>query len=102
MEARARDSFIGWMPKMREKNLPLVVDNPRFLILPWIGIPNLDSHTLAIVRRRLPGDWTERYDIISVLIETSIETPPYTGAVYRASMDPRRNHTRTWTLRQIH
>ena len=25
----------------REKNLPFVVDNPRFLILPWINIPNL-------------------------------------------------------------
>ena len=41
---------------------PLVVDNPRFLILPWIEIPNLGSHILAIVRRRLPDDWTERYN----------------------------------------
>ena len=49
-----RDSFIGWTPEMREKNLPLVVDNPRFLILPWIEIPNLGSHILAILRRRLP------------------------------------------------
>ena len=39
-----RDRFIGWSPEMREKNLPLVVDNPRFLILPWIEIPNLGSH----------------------------------------------------------
>ena len=30
-----RDRFIGWTPELREKNLPLVVDNPRFLILPW-------------------------------------------------------------------
>ena len=36
-----RDGFIGWTPGLREKNLPLVVDNPRFLILPWIRIPNL-------------------------------------------------------------
>ncbi len=35
-----RDKFIGWTPQLREKNLPLVVDNPRFLILPWIKIPN--------------------------------------------------------------
>ena len=58
-----RDNFIGWTPEKREKNLPLVVDNPRFLILPWIEIPNLGSHILAIVRRRLPGDWTERYNV---------------------------------------
>ena len=80
-----RDNFIGWTPEKREKNLPLVVDNPRFLILPWIEIPNLGSHILAIVRRRLPGDWTERYNVTPVLIETFVETPRYTGAVYKAS-----------------
>ena len=26
-----RDTFIGWTPQLREKNLPLVVDNPMFL-----------------------------------------------------------------------
>ena len=40
---------------------------------------------LAIVRRRLPLDWTERYGTTPVLIETFVETPRYTGAVYRAS-----------------
>ena len=80
-----RDEFIGWSRPMREKNLPLVVDNPRFLILPWIHIPNLGSHILAIVRQRLPGDWTERYNTTPVLIETFVETPRHTGAVYRAS-----------------
>ena len=80
-----RDNFIGWTPEKREKNLPLVIDNPRFLILPWIEIPNLGSHILAIVRRRLPTDWTERYGTTPVLIETFVEIPRYTGAVYRAS-----------------
>ena len=80
-----RDRFIGWTPRLREKNLPLVVDNPRFLILPWTHIPNLGSHILAIVRRRLPEDWAERYNTTPVLIETFVERPRYTGAVYRAS-----------------
>ena len=80
-----RDNFIGWTPEKREKNLPLVVDNPRFLILPWIEIPNLGSHILAIVHCRLPGDWTERCNITPVLIGTFVETPRHTGAVYRAS-----------------
>ena len=80
-----RDRFIAWTPQLREKNLPLVVDNPRFLILPWIKIPNLGSHLLAIIRRRLPEDWTGRYNTTPVLIETFVETPRYTGAVYRAS-----------------
>ena len=80
-----RDTFIGWTPQLREKNLPLVVDNPRFLILPWIEIPNLGSHILAIVRRRLPEDWAERYNTTPVLIETFVETPRFTGTVYKAS-----------------
>ena len=80
-----RDNFIGWTRQLREKNLPFVVDNPRFLILPWINIPNLGSHILALIRRRLPDDWTERYNTTPVLIETFVETPRYTGAVYRAS-----------------
>ena len=61
------------------------VDNPRFLILPWIKTPNLGSHILALIRRRLPDDWAERYNTTPVLIETFVETPRYTGAVYRAS-----------------
>ena len=80
-----RDRFIGWSRQHREKNLPLVVDNPRFLILPWIHIPNLGSHILALVRRRLPADWTARYNTTPVLIETFVEIPRHTGAVYRAS-----------------
>ena len=80
-----RDRFIGWSPRQREKNLPLVVDNPRFLILPWIRIPNLGSHILALVRRQLPADWSARYKTTPVLIETFVEVPRFTGAVYRAS-----------------
>ena len=59
--------------------------DPRFLILPWIKIPNLGSHILAILRRRLPEDWAARYNTTPVLIETFVETPRYTGAVYKAS-----------------
>ena len=44
-----RDRFIGWSRRQREKNLPLVVDNPRFLILP------ASSHILALVRRQTAG-----------------------------------------------
>ena len=96
----ARDRFIGWSRRQREKNLPLVVDNPRFLILPWIRIFNLGSHILALVRRQLPADWTARYKTTPVLIETFVETPRYTGAVYRAlRLDPRRYHPGARALR---
>ena len=37
------------------------------------------------MRRRLPGDWIRRYNITPVLIETFVQTPRFTGAVYKAS-----------------
>ena len=69
-----RYRLIGWRPELSEKNLPLVVDNPRFLIRPGITIPNLGSHLLSLVRRRLPEDWTEHYNTTPVLIEPFVET----------------------------
>ena len=39
----ARDSFIGWHTTQRLKNLHLVVNNARFLILPWIQCKGLAS-----------------------------------------------------------
>ena len=80
-----RDRFIGWTPETRGRNLPLVIDNTRFLILPRVRIPNLGSHILSLVCRRLPGDWTERYNTTPVLIETFVETPHHVGTVYQAS-----------------
>ena len=66
-----RDRHIGWTPAVREKNLHLIVDNPRFLILPWIRIPNLGSHLLSHIRQRLPRDWAERYTSAATQLETS-------------------------------
>ena len=70
-----RDSFIGWTLQKGEKTPPFVVDNRSFLMLPWIVIPNLGPHILAIVRRRLPEDRTEHHNTTPVLIKTFVETP---------------------------
>ena len=43
------------------------------------------SHILSLVRRQLPDDWTQRYNVTPVLIETFVETPRFTGALYKAS-----------------
>ena len=37
------------------------------------------------MRKQLPGDWTERYNTTPVLIETFVETPRFTGTLYKAS-----------------
>ena len=80
-----RDDFIGWTPETRERNLPLVVDNSRYLIMPWIWIPNLASHILSEVRRQLPQDWFTQYRVTPVLMEIFVETPRFSGITYKAS-----------------
>ncbi len=80
-----RDRFIGWSPEVRQRNLHLVANNARFLILPWIRIPNLASHILACCQRRLPEDWQQRYAIRPVLLETFCEIPRFRGTCYQAA-----------------
>ena len=80
-----RDTVIGWSREARMRNLQRVINNSRYLIMPWIRIPNLATHILSQVRRRLPQDWDSRYGVTPVLIETFVETPRFSGGVYRAA-----------------
>jgi hypothetical protein len=81
----ARDRHIGWDPATRAARLHLVVGNARFLILPHLRVPNLASHLLAHVCRRLTADWLATYGYTPVLLETFVQTPRFTGASYRAA-----------------
>ena len=81
----ARDTHIGWDPTTRQDRLHLIVGNARFLIVPPLRIPNLASHLLARVARRLPADWQHTYGYRPVLLETFVETGRFTGAAYRAA-----------------
>ncbi|MDA2924916.1 DUF4338 domain-containing protein, partial [Acidobacteria bacterium AH-259-L09] len=80
-----RDRFIGWTPEQRERNLHLVVNNARFLILPWVHSRNLASRLLAMAARRLTDDWQQRYGYRPVLIETFVETLRFRGTCYKAA-----------------
>jgi hypothetical protein len=80
-----RDEFIGWDREMRKKNLHLIVNNARFLILPWIRSYNLASRILSMMARRIASDWRERYHYKPVLLETFVEKERFTGACYKAA-----------------
>ena len=80
-----RDKFVGWDREQRKKNLHLIVNNARFLILPWIKSKNLASKILSLTARRLPDDWEEKYNIRPVLLETFVEIERFTGACYKAA-----------------
>jgi len=80
-----RDKFIGWNHEQRKNNLHLVVNNARFLILPWIKSKNLASKILSLTAKSLPDDWEKRYNIRPVLLETFVETKRFTGTCYKAA-----------------
>lgn len=82
---KPRDEFIGWTREQRPCNLHLIVNNARFLILPWIKYRNLASHVLARISRRLADDWHARYAYRPVLLETFVEKPRFTGTCYKAA-----------------
>ena len=94
-----RDRFIGWTPTLRRKNLPLAIDNPRFLILPWIRIPNLGSHILALVRRRLPATGPAAITPPPSSSRPSSKPPLHRRRLQGLRLDPRRYHTGTRALR---
>ena len=80
----ARDKFIGWTAEQRNQKRHLVVNNARFLILPWVSSRNLASRLLSLVSKRLPEDWHARYTYSPVLLETFVESR-FRGACYRAA-----------------
>ena len=80
-----RDHYIGWSDKKRRENLQLVVNNARFLILPWVDSKNLASKILSRVTQRLADDWQERYKYKPVLLETFVEKQRFSGTCYKAA-----------------
>lgn len=82
---KSREHFIGWQEHQRQKNLQLVVNNARFLILPWIQSKGLASKILSRVARQLPQDWFERYGFRPVLLETFVEFERHKGTCYKAA-----------------
>jgi Domain of unknown function (DUF4338) len=80
-----RDRYLGWSEAVRPHNLCRVVNNSRFLILPWVRISHLASHILSRAARQLQLDWRERYGVEPVLLETLVDRERYSGTCYRAA-----------------
>jgi len=80
-----RDAWIGWDDATRIRRLPQVVNNSRFLILPWISAWNLASTILSRVVRHVATDWATTYGITPLLLETLVDPRRFDGASYRAA-----------------
>jgi hypothetical protein len=80
-----RDRFIGWDDDIRQCRLHLVVNNARFLILPWIYRKFLASRILSLASKRLADDWQKRYSYRPVLVETYVQEDRFEGTCYKAA-----------------
>jgi len=81
----ARDEWIGWTAAQRQRALPSVVNNTRFLLLPWVRVPHLASHLLGCVTRRIDEDWRGKYGHGIELLETFVDRERFRGTCYRAA-----------------
>ena len=84
-KCQARDGFIGWSAEQRQRNLALIANNSRFMILPWVKAQHLGSWILGRVARRIAQDWQAKYGHPVVLLETFVERERFRGTVYRAA-----------------
>ena len=68
----SRDHWIGWDGDTRERRLSGILNNTRFLILPWIKVKNLASRILSLSVKRLKTDMPLRYGYSPVLLSKTI------------------------------
>ena len=81
----SRDAWIGWNVQDRKQRLHLIVNNSRFLILPWVNVKNLASKVLSLAIKQLQEDWLREYCYAPVLVETFVDTSHFAGTCYKAS-----------------
>lgn len=82
---RARDEWLGWSDEQRRRHLQSIVNNGRFLILPWVRVKGLASKILALSARQMPRDWETRYGCLPLLLETLVDAARFRGTCYRAA-----------------
>src|SRR5437667_2013434 len=84
-QMKPRDAWIGWSDEQRQRHLQGIVNNGRFLILPWVRVKGLASKILALSARRMPRDWQTRYGHRPLLLETLVDAQRFRGICYRAT-----------------
>jgi hypothetical protein len=84
-QCAARDQYIGWSAAARAGGLHRIGNHSRFLILPWVRVPNLASQVLGGLTGRIAADWQWAHGWRLELLETFVERGRFTGVAYRAA-----------------
>jgi hypothetical protein len=80
-----RDQALGWSSPQRKEGLARVVNNTRFLLLPWVRVRHLASCVLGQVARRIERDWQDKYGHGLDWLETFVDRERFRGSCYRAA-----------------
>lgn len=95
-----RDRLIGWTAAQRVRWLDHVVNNVRFLVLPWVKVPNLGSVILSESLGLLQRDWLAQYGVPVWLVESFVDRQRFSAASYRAANWQALGWTRGFAKRQ--
>ena len=80
-----RDRWIGWDDEVRRKHLDRVVSLSRFLIRPSVRCKNLASKVLSMAVQQVGRDYTARYGVEILLLETFVDRAAHAGTCFRAA-----------------
>ncbi|NMA95457.1 MAG: DUF4338 domain-containing protein, partial [Clostridiales bacterium] len=80
-----RDDWIDWSIDDKKQRLNLIVNNSRYLIFPWVHIPNLASKALSLSIKQIQRDWLCEFCYAPVLLGTFVDKEHFEGTCYKAS-----------------
>jgi SRSO17 transposase len=80
-----RDRLLEWNQAQRAQYLDRVVNNVRFLVLPWVKVRHLASVILHESVRLLQRDWPQHYGVPVWWVESFVDRQRFSGASYRAA-----------------
>jgi SRSO17 transposase len=80
-----REEYVGWDASQKRELLQHIVNNNRFLILPWVKVKNLASHLLSQTLKMLKKDWLAKYGCEPYMVETFVDLNRNKGTCYRAA-----------------
>lgn len=80
-----RDRLLEWNATQRARFLERIVNNVRFLLLPWVKVPHLASVILSESLQLLRRDWPQHYGVPVWWVESFVDRQRFSGASYRAA-----------------
>lgn len=80
-----RDRALAWNAAQRASYLDRVVNNVRFLVMPWVRVPGLASVMLREGIQQLQQDWPQHYAVPVWWVETFVDRQRFAASSYRAA-----------------